>query len=121
MTVGVLWEFFEFSLDKFTLADTQKDTIISDVATVYLNKQGTNQAVIIDNINKTIIHSTDKSGNKVQTTIEGGYLDVGITDTMKDLWVNFLGATVFSIIGYLYIQSRDKYKFAEKFIPVIKE
>ena len=40
---------------------------------------------------------------------------------MKDLLVNFLGAIVFSVIGYLYIHNRDKYKIAESFIPIIKD
>ena len=36
------------------------------------------------------------------------YLDVGIMDTMKDLFVNFIGAVVFSVFGYLY--SRNDYQ-----------
>lgn len=43
---------------------------------------------------------------------------VGLIDTIKDLFVNFIGAVVFSIIGFLYVQNREKYKFAEGFIPV---
>ena len=69
------------------------------------------------NIEKTIIYST-KNGETTETTINGGYLDIGIIDTMKDLIVNFVGAMIFSIIGYFYILNRDKYKFAENFIPV---
>ena len=56
-----------------------------------------------------------------EITIENGYLDLGIIDTMKDLIVNLIGAIVFSVIGYLYIENRDKYKIAEHFIPVVKE
>ena len=37
---------------------------------------------------------------------------------MEDLIVNFIGATAFSFIGYLYIHNRDKYKFASNFIPI---
>ena len=37
---------------------------------------------------------------------------------MKDLFVNFIGAVVFSIIGFLYIKNRKKYKFAKNFIPI---
>ena len=51
--------------------------------------------------------------------MKGGYLDIGIIDTMKDLIVNFIGAVVFSIFGLLYIKNRDKYKFAAKFIPIM--
>ena len=51
----------------------------------------------------------------------GGYLDIGLLDTMKDLFVNFIGAVVFSIIGYFYVKSRGKGKVASKFIPSRKE
>ena len=54
------------------------------------------------------------------TTIEYGYLDTGLIDTMEDLFVNFVGAVVFSILGLLYIKNRDKYKFAENFMQTKK-
>ena len=41
-------------------------------------------------------------------------------DTMEDLFVNFIGALTFSIIGYFYVRSRGKGKFAKRFIPVAK-
>ena len=63
----------------------------------------------------------DKDGNIKNVEIDGGYLDIGLHDTMKDLIVNFIGAVAFSIIGFLYIEDRDKYKFAENFIPVLKK
>ena len=50
----------------------------------------------------------------------GGYLDIGLIDTMKDLIVNFIGAVVFSIIGYFYIKNRGKGRFAKRFIPRLK-
>ena len=40
---------------------------------------------------------------------------------MKDLIVNFVGAVVFSIIGFFYVKSRGKNKFAENFIPRLAE
>ena len=81
-------------------------------------KENKNDSVIIDNINKTEIYSNN---NKKVTTIENGYLDLGIIDTMKDLIVNFIGALVFSILGFLYIKDRDEYKFIERFVPVMKK
>jgi hypothetical protein len=40
---------------------------------------------------------------------------------MKDLMVNFIGAVVFSIIGYSYVKTRKKTGLASKLIPrVIK-
>ena len=73
----------------------------------------------IDNIDKTVIYSTE-NGQIVENVIQGGYLDIGIIDTMKDLIVNFIGAIVFSTIGYFYIQNRNKYKFIEQLIPIKK-
>lgn len=112
MTIGVLWEFAEFSIDKYLEKDMQKDRIINKVSSVTLNKEGKNIPVVIDDITKTIIYTS----NNEQIVIESGYLELGLIDTMKDLFVNFIGAIVFSIIGYLYIKNRNNYKLAEKFL-----
>ena len=74
-----------------------------------------NKAVTIKDIQKTILY--DKDGNKL-ATIDGGYLDIGIQDTMEDLFVNLIGAVTFSILGYCYILNKKKYKFIRKFIPM---
>lgn len=118
MTIGVLWEFYEFAADQYLFnTDMQKDRIINTVRSVKLNENGENVPIVIDGVEYTIIYSKDKDGNLVETKIEGGYLDIGIIDTMKDLMVNFIGALCFSIFGYLYILNRDKYKFVNNFIP----
>ena len=117
MTIGVLWEFFEYGADRYFNTDMQKDRIVEKISSVELNKENKNDPVIIDNINRTVIYSD----NNKKATIEGGYLDIGIIDTMKDLIVNFIGALVFSILGFLYIKDRDEYKFIERFIPSLKK
>lgn len=119
MTIGVLWEFFEYGADTIFLKDMQKDRVVNTISSTALNPEGKNVPIIIKDINSTVIYSTE-NGEKMQTTIEGGYLDIGIKDTMKDLLVNFIGAVVFSFIGLLYIKDRDEYKFAEKFMPIMK-
>lgn len=121
MTIGVCWEFFEYGMDTFFRKDMQKDTIISTFSTVNLDPDGKNRPVVVKDITSTTIYTKDKDGNERNIEIEGGYLDIGINDTMKDLLVNFVGAVVFSIIGLLYIEDRDKYKFAQNFIPVMKK
>lgn len=121
MTVGVMWEFFEFTTDQFLKTDMQKDDVIQLISTVNLEPNGRNVPVILKNIEKTVIYSKDKQGNLIETTIDGGYLDIGLNDTMKDLIVNFIGAVAFSIIGLLYIKNKEEYKFAEQFIPVMKK
>ncbi len=117
MTIGVLWEFFEFSADIYFRTDMQKDRIVTAISSVTLNEEKKNVPIKVDNIEYTIIYSKGKDGETKETRIEDGYLDIGIIDTMKDLLVNFVGATVFSIYGYLYIKNCDKYKFVHNFIP----
>lgn len=111
MTIGVLWEFFEFGCDMILKTDMQKDTVINLISSTYLDPTASNHAVIIENITS--------SGVNGQALDINGYLDIGLIDTMKDLVVNFIGAVVFSIIGYFYVKTRGKGKFAKHFIPVI--
>lgn len=119
MTVGVLWEFIEYGIDVTIKTDMQKDKVVSLVSSVSLNEEKKNSAVIIKDITETDIHGKVDGQNTI-VKVEGGYLDLGLYDTMKDLLVNFVGAVVFSIIGLLYIKDRDEYKFAEKFMPAMK-
>lgn len=96
MTIGVLWEFFEFSADRFLGLDMQKDTWVSVINSVSLDPNGRNIPYHID------IQSVVVNGQ----TFEKGYLDIGLIDTMKDLFVNFIGATVFAVIGFFYAKSK---------------
>ena len=116
MTIGILWEFFEYGMDKYFKMDMQKDKIINTISSVKLNGDN-NKTVVIDNIEYSVIYSLDNNG-QIKETIIDGYLDIGINDTMKDLFVNFIGAMIFSIFGYLYIYNKDKYKFIYNFVPV---
>ena len=109
MTIGVLWEFFECAMDLFFHMDMQKDTIVTSINSVLLNPEGLNQMIRIDNIQSTVVNGQDLG---IQ-----GYLDIGLLDTMKDLFVNFIGAVVFSVIGYFYVKTRGEGKFARRFIP----
>ena len=114
MTIGVCWEFFEYGADKILKTDMQKDTVVTEVYSVSLNPNGENRAVIIEDIDKTIMYDAD--GNEL-AVIEGGYLDIGLNDTMKDMAVNMIGAVVFSVFGFFYEKNRTKYGFAGNFIP----
>ena len=114
MTIGVLWEFFEFGMDQWLLFDMQKDTVINTISTVNLDPSHGTTAVAVKGIQEVILVLED--GTQMPLGL-GGYLDVGIIDTMKDLFVNFIGAVVFSTIGYFYVKSRGKGGFATRFIP----
>lgn len=115
MTIGVLWEFFECTMDQFFLLDMQKDTVVNVISSVNLDPTGCNTPVAIKGITDVIVVCGDE---QIPLGV-GGYLDIGILDTMKDLWVNFIGAVVFSILGYFYVKSRGKGWFARNFIPQV--
>ena len=119
MTVGVLWEFIEYGMDKTFNTDMQKDAIVTTVSSTLLNEEGKNKEEVIKDIEKTTING-NYNGKESVITIDGGFLDIGLNDTMKDLIVNFIGAIVFSILGLLYIKNRDEYRFAEEFMPTVK-
>ncbi|MFR6424330.1 MAG: hypothetical protein ACLUNO_01045 [Oscillospiraceae bacterium] len=112
MTVGVLWEFFEFSMDYLFHMDMQKDTVIHAFASVTLDP--TNSSLHPDLWSDNI---TDVAVNG-QSLGLGGYLDVGLYDTMQDLFVNFVGALTFSVIGFFSVKS-GKNKIAKQFVPVV--
>ena len=113
MTIGVVWEFFECAMDLFFGQDMQKDTVIQAFSSVMLDPEGANHPVRISGI-------TDVSVNGKSLGL-GGYLDIGLLDTMKDLFVNFIGAVIFSSVGYIYIRNRGKGFVAPKFIPRLKK
>ena len=113
MTIGVCWEFFEYGADKILNTDMQKDELITSISSVEFDPFQENKAKMIKGISKTILYDEN---NEELITIEDGYLDIGLNDTMEDLWVNFIGASIYSILGYFYIKNRDKYSLASKFI-----
>lgn len=98
MTVGVLWEFFEYGMDVLFLTDMQKDTVLNSLASVALSADGT--IVVLQDISAVAVNG--------QELTVAGYLDIGLHDTMADLFVNFIGAVVFSILGYFYIRHRGR-------------
>ena len=113
MTVGVLWEFFEFGMDRLFLMDMQKDTVVQSITSVMLDPTNSNIPVTIDGITSVAVNGQELGFD--------GYLDIGLYDTMEDLFVNFVGAVVFSTIGYFYIKHRGQGKLARAFIPTITE
>ena len=114
MTIGVLWEFFEYGCDKFLNVDMQKDTVIQKISSVALNPDGENKAVVVDDIGKTIIYDTN--GDVLQV-IDNGYLDIGLNDTIEDLFVNFIGAIVFSCFAFFDFINNRSNSFINRFVP----
>lgn len=114
MTIGVLWEFFEFGCDYFLGTDMQKDAVIHVIHTVMLDASRTNKAVTIPDITDVVVNGKSLG--------LGGYLDIGLIDTMKDLLVNFIGAIIFSVIGFFYVKSHGRKRTAaQRFVPSPKQ
>lgn len=109
MTIGVIWEFFECSMDLFFNMDMQKDFFVNNINSVSLDPEGAGEVIHVNDIVQTVV--TTGAGETV--TMTDGYLDIGILDTMKDLLVNLIGAVVFSTIGYLALKNDKSSKVAD--------
>ena len=110
MTIGVIWEFFEFGMDQMFGFDMQKDAIVHSISSVMLDPTHTNHAIRINDITQVTVNGQDLG--------LGGYLDIGLIDTMEDLVVNFIGAVVFSVFGFLYVKNRGKKdSIISRFVP----
>ncbi|BBA47077.1 hypothetical protein BBJK_00035 [Bifidobacterium bifidum LMG 13195] len=110
MTIGVVWEFFEFSMDMMFGFDMQKDAVVHSISSVMLDPAHANHAVHINDITQVAANGRDLG--------LGGYLDIGLIDTMEDLIVNFIGAVVFSVIGFIYVKNRGKgVSVISRFVP----
>ena len=116
MTIGILWEFYEYAGDRLFVLDMQKDTVIREFNSVTLDETQNNIAIQVKDIADVAVIHSDGSSERLGL---GGYLDVGIHDTMKDLLVNMVGAVVFSSIGYCFVKKNGKGKFAPRFIPKV--
>lgn len=109
MTIGVMWELFEFAMDMIFKLDMQKDTVVNAISTVLLDPTQSNECVYIADIYDVAVN-----GNSLGL---GGYLDIGLMDTMYDLIVNFIGAVVFSVMGYFYVKHKDEKSLIDGFVP----
>ena len=86
------------------------------ISSVMLDPTGSQRAQAIRDITDVIV--VTGGGEEISLGL-GGYLDIGLLDTMEDLLVNFIGAAVFSFVGYFYVKNRGKGWFARNFIPQV--
>ena len=89
--------------------DMQKDSVVSSVSSTLLDPTASQRPERIDGI-----ESLEVNGRELGV---GGYLDIGLVDTMEDLLVNFVGALAFSVIGYRYLKSKGQGRFVRRFVP----
>ena len=104
MTIGILWEFIELSADKLFLLDMQKDTIVNQISSVSLDPTNSNIPITVKDIQDVIL----VTGSGEVPLGLGGFLDIGLYDTMEDLFVNFIGAVVFSVVAFFECKSEKR-------------
>ena len=89
----------------------QKDTVVHTVSSVLLNPMKVQRPWIIRNITEMSINGTEMG--------VGGYVDLGLIDTIEDLFVNFIGALTFSIIGWLALHGKRRERMIAMRLAVV--
>ena len=87
MGIAVVWEFFEYSSDVLLHSDMQADSIINTIYTKINRNDGL--ADVYENITNTVVNGQSMGIN--------GYLDIGLIDTMNDMFVETLGALAYFV------------------------
>lgn len=84
MMTESVWEIFEFSMDRVIGTDMQKDTIIRNINSTYLS-----ESIYVDKVMVNGIDFMDRYG---------GYLDIGLYDTIGDMICTVVGSFMFIVI-----------------------
>lgn len=84
MMTESVWEIFEFSMDRVIGTDMQKDTVIKNINSTYLSEN-----IYVDKVMVNDIDFIDRYG---------GYLDIGLYDTIGDMICTVVGSFMFIVI-----------------------
>lgn len=98
MAVASLWEITEFTIDNIFLTDMQKDTVIVELKSSLLSD---NNKPVKKEIVSLYVNDVDYFYEY------GGYIDIGLYDTMEDMICALFGALLF-ICMYLFKWLRYK-------------
>ena len=109
-TVGVAWEFFEYLVSETMGFDMLEDAMVTDIQS-YLLSQSHNVAVELNDITQTVI---TYDGGK-EWVINGGYMDLGLYDTLNDLLIAAAGTVSIAIVSIISFYKFPK--FNKMFIP----
>lgn len=102
IAIAALWEFVEYSADVFFHTDMQNDRVVHDIYS-YLLGGNLGETGAINGIQEVFI------GGKPLGV--GGYIDIGLHDTMSDMILESLGAVIFFII---YLVDKDRHPLIYK-------
>ena len=104
MTVGVLWEFFEFGMDRLFMMDMQKDTVVNAITSVMLDPTNSNIPVTIDGIT---------SGGDASEYVVKPLMQDAFGGTMDELYDRALHRTVYNSVA---VPCGDLQSTAEKLV-----
>lgn len=116
VTISVIWELIEFGVDTIFHMDLQRDYVLNRITSYDLMGSSTGKMHYLEEITKTIIYTAD--GKKV--VFNGGYLDIGLFDSMIDLLVAVIGSGLFSLL-YLVKNGKLVGFMVPKLLPWDKE
>ena len=86
IAVSAVWEFYEFGADHLLGMDMQRDTVVHSMDSYFLGN-ATGEVGHMDHIDSVIVNGVDLG--------LGGYVDLGLIDTMGDMMIETLGALVY--------------------------
>lgn len=87
LCVAVLWEFFEYGADVVLGTDMQTDTVIG----AFVTKLGGVDGSVVGYEGITDVTVNGRSLG------QGGYIDIGLIDTMSDMLYEAIGAALFAV------------------------
>ena len=116
VTISVLWELIEFGVDTIFHMDLQRDYVLHRMTSYDLYGESTGKMHYLEDIIKTVIYTADGK----QAVFEGGYLDIGLFDSMLDLLVAVIGSGLFSLL-YLIKDGKIVGFMVPKILPWDKE
>lgn len=92
MALSMCWEFIEFSCDRFLGTDMQADTVITSIYSYKLD-DALGEVESIDDIKEVTVNGKDLGF--------GGYLEIGLIDTMMDMFLETLGGLAIVIFYWI--------------------
>lgn len=112
ISISVIWEVLEYTLDISFKTDSQNDRYIDSINTVYLDSKKEGNVIKIDDISYVVLY--DKNNNELKKL--NGYLDIGLFDTMNDLIINIVTSLLFCFYSYWYLLNKEKYCVINNFV-----
>lgn len=100
VAIAAVWELIEFAGDAALGTDAQTDTVIHEIHSFRLSDEP-GAITSITQIADTAVSGFDDANYETLTLPTGGYIDIGLIDTMLDIAVELAGAVVTVIILWL--------------------